>query len=95
MATASPPPAYVRSSTPRCDPRFAARSRAQLPDGPVRRVALGEVRGRGVVHRPFGQRRRQQQVALGHPMGDALTRKSFDRGATDGFHRKDPIFDPV
>lgn len=31
----------------------------------------------------------------GHPMGDARTRKSFDRDAMDGLHRKGLISDPV
>ncbi|MCY4661729.1 MAG: hypothetical protein OXF93_18265, partial [Acidobacteria bacterium] len=61
---------------------------------------------RGVVDQPLGQRRRHHQLALRgrdegvsqfvrQPMRDALTWKSFDRGATDGFYRDDPIFDPV
>ena len=31
----------------------------------------------------------------GHPIEDARTRKSFDRDAMDGLHRKGLISDPV
>ena len=44
----------------------ALRGFAQLPDGPVGRVPLGDVVGPDVVDQPLGQSARQQQVAFCH-----------------------------
>ena len=41
------------------------RGLAELLDGPVGGVAIGEVAGRCMVHQPLGQPMGQQEVALG------------------------------
>ena len=55
-------------------------------DGPIGRVAFGDVAGPGMVDQPFGQRQRQNQVALGD--GDEAVAQTVEPELTD--HRLIP-----
>ena len=55
-------------------------------DGPIGRVAFGDVAGPGMVDEPFGQRQRQKQVALGD--GDEAVAQTVEPELTD--HRLIP-----